>query len=107
MAERGGLIRLSSGVTRGELPVGRSSPFEPGEGERLIRRAKLLAWGGNAWHLVEFAIAVAAGSIALIGFGADSLIEAASGLVVVWLFTGRRLGSARAERRAQQLVAAR
>jgi hypothetical protein len=35
---------------------------------------------GSAWHLVEFAIAVgagiAAGSIALIGFGADSLIEA-------------------------------
>ena len=36
----------------------------------------MLAWGGNLWHLVEFAIAVAAGiaagSIALIGFGADS-----------------------------------
>jgi len=27
----------------------------------LARRARLLAWGGNAWHLVEFAIAVAAG----------------------------------------------
>ena len=30
----------------------------------------MLAWGGNAWHLVEFAIAigagVAAGSVALI-----------------------------------------
>jgi len=80
------------------------------ERERLVRRAKLLAWGGNAWHLVEFAVAVgagiAAGSIALIGFGADSLIEASSGLVVVWLFTGRRLGSAQADRRAQQLVAA-
>ena len=74
-----------------------------------MRRAKLLAWGGNARHLIEFAIAVgagvAAGSIALVGFGADSLIEASSGLVVVWLFTGRRLGSQRAERRAQQLVA--
>ena len=75
----------------------------------LERRARLLAWGGNAWHVVEFAIAVgagiAAGSIALIGFGADSLIEALAGLVVVWLFTGRRLGSERAERRAQQLIA--
>ena len=62
------------------------------------KRARLLAWGGNAWHLVEFGIAVgagiAAGSIALIGFGADSLIEASSGLVVVWLFTGA--GSVRA-----------
>jgi divalent metal cation (Fe/Co/Zn/Cd) transporter len=110
VAERGGLIQLTSGAARGELRVGRLSPLEPGERERLVRRAKLLAWGGNAWHLVEFAIAVgagiAAGSIALIGFGADSLIEASSGLVVVWLFTGRRLGSERAERRAQQLVAA-
>ncbi len=56
---------------------------------RLERRARLLAWGGNAWHVVEFAIAlgagVAAGSIALIGFGFDSLIEAGSGLVIVWL----------------------
>ena len=110
MAERGGLIQLSSLAARGELRVGRTSPLEPGERERFVRRAKLLAWGGNAWHLVEFAIAVgagiAAGSIALIGFGADSLIEASSGLVVVWLFTGRRLGSEQAERRAQQLVAA-
>jgi hypothetical protein len=34
----------------------------------LERRARLLAWGGNAWHLAEFAIAlgagIAAGSIA-------------------------------------------
>jgi len=78
--------------------------------ERLERRARLLAWGGNAWHLIEFGIAVgagiAAGSIALIGFGADSLIEGLSGFVIVWLFTGSRLHSGTAERRAQQLVAA-
>ena len=77
---------------------------------RLQRRARLLAWGGNAWHLIEFGIAVgagiAAGSIALIGFGADSLIEGLSGFVIVWLFTGSRLRSDTAERRAQQLVAA-
>ena len=76
---------------------------------RLERRARLLAWGGIGWHVVEFAIAlgagIAAGSIALIGFGADSLVEAFAGLVVVWLFTGKRLGSEAAERRAQQLIA--
>jgi divalent metal cation (Fe/Co/Zn/Cd) transporter len=80
-----------------------------GERERLQRRARLLAWGGNAWHLVEFGIAigagVAAGSIALVGFGADSLIEGLAGFVIVWLFTGTRIGSEGAERRAQQLVA--
>jgi divalent metal cation (Fe/Co/Zn/Cd) transporter len=77
---------------------------------RLERRAKTLAWGGNAWHLIEFGIAVAAGivagSVALIGFGADSLIEFAAGSVIVWLFTGGRGSSERAERRAQQLIAA-
>ena len=75
----------------------------------LERRARTLAWLGLAWHAAEFVVAVAAGvaagSIALIGFGVDSLIEALAGLVVLWLFTGRRLGSATAERRAQQLVA--
>ena len=64
---------------------------------------------GISWHVVEFAISiaagVAAGSIALIGFGADSLIEALAGFVVLWLFTGDRRGSGAAERRAQQLIA--
>jgi divalent metal cation (Fe/Co/Zn/Cd) transporter len=78
-------------------------------GPRLERRARLLAWGGNAWHLIEFAIAlgagVAAGSVALVAFGVDSLIEVAAGLTIVWRFTGSRLGSAASERRAQQLIA--
>jgi divalent metal cation (Fe/Co/Zn/Cd) transporter len=76
----------------------------------LERRAKLLAWGGNAWHVIEFAIAVgagvAAGSVALVGFGIDSLIELLAGGVIVWLFTGGRGDSHAAERRAQQLIAA-
>jgi divalent metal cation (Fe/Co/Zn/Cd) transporter len=84
---------------------------QPARGRvRLQRQARLLAWGGIAWHFVEFGIAlgagVAAGSIALIGFEADSLVEAFAGFVVVWLFTGRRLHAQAAERRAQQLIAA-
>jgi divalent metal cation (Fe/Co/Zn/Cd) transporter len=78
------------------------------ERAKLELRARRLAWGGIGWHLIEFGIAVgagiAAGSIALIGFGADSLIEALAGFVVLWLFTGTRLGSHQAERRAQQLI---
>jgi divalent metal cation (Fe/Co/Zn/Cd) transporter len=81
-----------------------------GDRQRLERQARLLAWGGIGYHLIEFAIAlvagIGAGSIALIGFGADSLIEAFAGFVVIWLFTGQRIGSAAAERRAQQLIAA-
>jgi len=76
----------------------------------LERRATLLAWSGNVWHVVEFAIAIGAGvsaaSVALIGFGIDSAIEALSGGVIVWLFSGGRGSSHTSERRAQQLVAA-
>jgi hypothetical protein len=47
-----------------------------GERRRLVRRAKLLAWAGNGWHLIEFGIAVGAGiaasSIALIGFASTA-----------------------------------
>jgi hypothetical protein len=53
----------------------------------LARQARLLAWGTNAWHVVEFAVAVASG------------IEALAGFVVIWRFTGRRTGSALAGRR--------
>jgi divalent metal cation (Fe/Co/Zn/Cd) transporter len=84
-------------------------PLQAPERAKYQRRARWLAWTGIAWHFIEFAIALAAGiaasSIALIGFGADSLIEALAGFVVVWLFTGSRLHSPTAERRAQQLIA--
>ena len=86
-----------------------ASRLPPQERARLERRAKLLAWCGNGWHLIEFAIAVgagiAAGSVALIGFGADSLIEGLSAFVIVWLFSGGRGSSEQAELRAQRLIA--
>jgi divalent metal cation (Fe/Co/Zn/Cd) transporter len=101
--ERPDLIQLTPAAARGK-PV----RLDAAERARLVRRARLLAWGGNAWHLVEFAVAIGAGiaaaSPALIGFSLDSLIELVAGFVVVWLF---RVRSAHAdERRAQQFVAA-
>ncbi len=95
-----------------ELPVFHvAAPATPGPGAArraaLMRRARFLAWVGLGWHVIEATIAiaagVAAGSIALIGFGADSVIEAAAGIVVLWLVA--RSFSARAERRAQQMIA--
>jgi divalent metal cation (Fe/Co/Zn/Cd) transporter len=75
----------------------------------LLDRARRLTHLGLAWHALEAAVAigagVVAGSIALLGFGADSVIEAGAGLVVLWLVTGGRWGSGVAERRAQQLIA--
>ena len=91
------------------LRVALSSDRGSVERARLERRARRLAWGGNAWHVIEFAIAIgagiAAGSVALVGFGLDSLIELAAGTVIVWLFTGGRLRAGEAaERRAQRLI---
>jgi divalent metal cation (Fe/Co/Zn/Cd) transporter len=85
-------------------------PLQSAEQRRgLVRRARILAWTGIAWHFIEFAIAVGAGiaasSIALIGFGADSLIESVAGFIVLWRFAASRSHSDDAERRAQQLIA--
>jgi divalent metal cation (Fe/Co/Zn/Cd) transporter len=92
------------------LSLPATAPPSPAEREPFVRRARLLAWGGLAWHVVEAAVAVAAGavagSVALVGFGVDSVIEAGAGIVVIRLMAGRRSASPRAERRAQQLIAA-
>jgi hypothetical protein len=62
------------------VPSAGKAAAQPAARDRLVRRAKTLAWIGVAWHGVEATIAVGAGlaasSIALVGFGADSLIEA-------------------------------
>ena len=77
--------------------------------ERWLKRGRLITWGALAWHLIEFGIAIvagiAAGSIALIAFGADSLIEAGAGLVLAWLFSGQRALSETSEQRARRLIA--
>jgi divalent metal cation (Fe/Co/Zn/Cd) transporter len=64
----------------------------------------MLAWLSLGWHLVEAVIAaaagLAAGSIALIGFGGDSLIEAGAAGVILWRFSSGQ------ERHAQRLIGA-
>jgi divalent metal cation (Fe/Co/Zn/Cd) transporter len=76
---------------------------------RLARLARALSWLTLGWLGIEagvaIAAAVAAGSVALLGFGLDSGIEALASIIVIWRFTGTRLASATSERRAQQLVA--
>jgi divalent metal cation (Fe/Co/Zn/Cd) transporter len=57
---------------------------------RLGRRAQLLAGASVIYNLIEAVVAMTAGavagSIALIGFGLDSLVEMSSGLVILWQF---------------------
>lgn len=88
------------------LPLANSTPGP--DRDRLVLRAKFLARLGLAWHGIEAAVAigagVVAGSIALIGFGADSLVEAVAGIIVLWRFAGSRASSETAELRAQKLI---
>jgi divalent metal cation (Fe/Co/Zn/Cd) transporter len=81
----------------------------PADWLRLARLARTLSWITLAWMGVEGGVAIAAavlaGSVALLGFGLDSGIEAMASVIVIWRFTGTRLASATSERRAQRLVA--
>jgi divalent metal cation (Fe/Co/Zn/Cd) transporter len=54
---------------------------------------------------ITTAAAVAVGSVALLGFGLDSVIEGLASIIVVWRFTGGRTLSKTTERRAQRAVA--
>jgi divalent metal cation (Fe/Co/Zn/Cd) transporter len=78
---------------------------------RLARIARVLSWLTLGWLGVEAAVAIAAaviaGSVALLGFGLDSGIEALASIIIIWRFTGTRLASPTSERRAPQLVAGR
>lgn len=86
----------------------------PGRSAQLAR-ALGLEYLTVGWNLAEGAIAVSAallaGSVALLGFGIDSFVESASGVVMIWrLLAERRAGSDDAhldasEHRARRLVA--
>jgi divalent metal cation (Fe/Co/Zn/Cd) transporter len=66
-------------------------PKPPGDREALIRDAFKLEWLTIGWMSVEalvgLASGVAAGSLALMAFGLDSLIELASAGALIWRLT--------------------
>lgn len=74
---------------------------------RLGRRAQLLAAASVTYNLTEAVISIGAGlvagSIALVGFGLDSVVEVSSGLVILWQFR-HRLPQSR-EQQAVRLIA--
>jgi len=80
----------------------------------LVRRALWLEWLTVAWMAVEAAVAIGsgirAGSLSLIAFGADSIIELASAGVLLWRLRvevqlGDRFSEA-TERRASKVAGA-
>ena len=84
-----------------------TTPSSAQERARLGRRARLLAGTTVGYNLIEAVIAisagVAAGSVALIGFGLDSMVEVSSGLIILWQFS-HRLPESR-EQQALKLMA--
>ena len=59
----------------------------------MLRRGRLLEYFTIGWNTLEAVVAISfgilAGSIALIGFGVDSVIEGSSGAIILWrLFAG-------------------
>jgi divalent metal cation (Fe/Co/Zn/Cd) transporter len=79
----------------------------PADRARLGRRAQWLAGASVAYNVLEAVVAVAAGliagSVALVGFGLDSVVEVSSGLIIVWQFR-HRMPETR-ERQALRLMA--
>jgi divalent metal cation (Fe/Co/Zn/Cd) transporter len=77
------------------------------EKARLGRRAQLLAAASVSYNVIEAIIAITAGlvagSVALVGFGLDSVVEVSSGLIILWQFR-HRLPESR-ERQALRLMA--
>jgi divalent metal cation (Fe/Co/Zn/Cd) transporter len=75
----------------------------------LARRVRLLSWLSLGWMTIEGAVAITAGivasSIALVGFGLDSVAEGVASVIIVWRFSGHRVFSHPAEEQAQKLVA--
>jgi divalent metal cation (Fe/Co/Zn/Cd) transporter len=98
------------GVAAARMRAGRPvAAITRGRYEQLAGRVKLLSRLSLLWMTVEGAVAIAAGiaagSIALIGFGLDSAIEGFASVIIIWRFTGHRVFSHAAEQRAQKLVA--
>ena len=81
-----------------------------GSGVNWARRAWVLAWITVAYNLVEAALSMRFGAgddaVGLFGFGVDSLVEVASGMVVMGrLRHGFHAKAQEAERRATLIIA--
>ncbi len=94
----------------------RPADATPPTGQRtfFIARALRLEYLTVGWCLIEAGVGVAAalasGSVALLGFGLDSLVESASGAVLIWRLTAERRTASpaaieRLDRTAHRLVA--
>ncbi len=99
-------VELPLAVPVAAAPVASVTPERYRE---LAARVRWLSWLSLGAMSVEGFVALLAGalagSIALVGFGLDSVIEGFASVIIIWRFTGSRVLSESAEQRAQKLVA--
>lgn len=78
--------------------------------EKLKRQALILVWIGEIWNAFEVVVAlwtgIDAGSVALIAFGLDSVLELFAGAVLIWRLQSswKEKEEESAERKANRLV---
>lgn len=87
-----------------------ATPVELDRGwHEAAQRARLLSWISLGYMAAEGLVgviaAIAADSVALLGFGLDSAIEGLASVIIIWRFTGTRAVSPTVEERAQKAVA--
>jgi divalent metal cation (Fe/Co/Zn/Cd) transporter len=91
-----------------ELPIATVRAHDA-DWHRAARLAVALSWASLVYMAIEGGVGlwqgVAAGSIALVGWGLASFIEGIASAIIVWRFTGARRLSDTAETRARKLVA--
>ncbi len=91
------------------LLIGTLSPVRTTRGPAmLLRRGRRLEYATLGWNIVGVLVlavaAIGAGSVALAGFGLDSLIEIGASTVVLWQLAGT--AQAGREHRAMRLIGA-
>jgi divalent metal cation (Fe/Co/Zn/Cd) transporter len=83
------------------------TPSSTADRAHHVKRGQWLEYFTLGWNTIEAAVAVGAGwlagSIALVGFGVDSLIESFSGTILLWRLASPALDESR-ERLASRLV---
>ena len=104
---------MSKITERPSLRAPRNGSAAVGERRGTLRRALGLEALSLSYNLVEAVVGVvagvAAGSVALVGFGLDAVVESASASVLIWRLGTERRGrrtAEEAERKAVRLVAA-
>jgi divalent metal cation (Fe/Co/Zn/Cd) transporter len=100
-----GLHSAKNQQTVSSLAVVTNVPVVSGAQRQLLWRGLMLEYFTLGWNVVGVVVlaiaALAAGSIALAGFGLDSLIEIGASTIVVWQLTGT---AADRERLAMRLI---